>query len=112
MQVSRNLKLIKRHARIGTYATFAGLGILVAGMIISFRVPDLWLSMGALVLGFILSQYGTYNLRRWGGLTRPDQVIETSLKGFDDRYRFCSVVSGGFRYRAFTPASCSSTASA
>jgi hypothetical protein len=86
MQVSRNEKMIKRRAQLGIYATFAGLGILLAGMIVSFRVQQLWLSMAALVLGFVLSQYGNYNLRRWGSSPRPDQVIESSLKGFDDKY--------------------------
>ncbi len=87
MQVSRNEKLIKRRARLGTYATFGGLAILIAGMIASFRVQILWFSMIALVLGFVLSQIGNYNLRRWGSVPRPDQVIENNLKGFDDRYR-------------------------
>jgi hypothetical protein len=46
--------------------------------------------MTALVLGFLLSQYGNYNLRRWGRRPRPDQILETALKGFDDRYHLYS----------------------
>ena len=88
MQVSRNETLIKRRSRLGTYATFAGLGVLVAGMVVSFRAQYLWVSMIALLVGFVLSQYGNYNLRRWGHAPRPDQMIENTLKGFDDRYHF------------------------
>jgi hypothetical protein len=44
----------------------------------------------ALVAGFLLAQFGNYNLRRWGRSPRPDQVIEIALKGFDDRYHLYS----------------------
>jgi hypothetical protein len=90
MRVSRNVKLIKQRARLGTYATFAGLGILVAGMIASFQQKWLWVSLAALLLGFFLSQIGSYNLRRWSRSPRPDEVVETELKGFDDRYHLYS----------------------
>jgi hypothetical protein len=90
MQVSTNEKLIARRRRIGTYASFGGLGVLVAGMLTSFRVQYIWYSLIALVAGFLLAQYGNYNLRRWGRSPRPDQVIEAALKGFDDRYHLYS----------------------
>jgi hypothetical protein len=90
MQVSTNEKLIARRRRIGTYASFGGLGVLVVGMISSFQVQYLWYSLIALVAGFLLAQFGNYNLRRWGRTPRPDQVIEVALKGFDDRYHLYS----------------------
>ena len=90
MQVSTNEKLIARRRRIGTYASFGGLGVLLAGMIASFQVQYIWYSLIALVAGFLLAQFGNYNLRRWGRSPRPDQVIETALKGFDDRYHLYS----------------------
>jgi hypothetical protein len=90
MQVSTNEKLIARRRRIGTYASFGGLGVLVVGMISSFRVQYIWYSLICLVAGFLLAQYGNYNLRRWGRTPRPDQVIEAALKGFDNRYQFYS----------------------
>jgi hypothetical protein len=86
MQVSTNKKLIERRRRIGTYASFGGLGVLLAGMVASFNMQYLWYSLIALVAGFLLAQFGNYNLRRWGRSPRPDEVIETALKGFDDRY--------------------------
>jgi hypothetical protein len=90
MQVSTNEKLIARRRRIGTYASFGGLGVLLVGMIASFNMQYLWYSLIALVAGFLLAQFGNYNLRRWGRSPRPDQVIETALKGFDDRYHLYS----------------------
>jgi len=90
MQVSTNEKLIARRRRIGTYASFGGLGVLLAGMIASFNMQYLWYSLIALIAGFLLAQFGNYNLRRWGRSPRPDQVIETALKGFDDRYHLYS----------------------
>jgi hypothetical protein len=86
MRVSANEKLIKNRRRLGTYTSIAGLGVLVVGMIVSFRGQYVWVSFIALIIGFILAQFGTYNLRQWGRSPRPDQVIETALKGFDDRY--------------------------
>jgi hypothetical protein len=90
MQVSTNEKLIARRRRIGTYASFGGLGVLIVGMISSFRVQYIWYSLIFLVAGFLLAQFGNYNLRRWGRSPRPDQVIEAALKGFDDRYHLYS----------------------
>lgn len=88
MRVTTNDKLIARRRRLGTYASFGGLGVLVLGMLASLQVQYVWYSLIALIGGFLLAQFGNYNLRRWGRSPRPDQVIETALKGFDDRYHF------------------------
>lgn len=88
MRVSSNDVMIKRRSRIGMYASLAGLAVLVVGMIASFRPQYLWVSLGAILIGFILAQYGNYSLRRWGRSPRPDQVLAGAMKGFDDRYHF------------------------
>jgi hypothetical protein len=88
MQITTNEKLIRQRSRLGTYASLGGLAVLIAGFAASFRQDLLWISLIAIVLGFILAQYGNYSLRRWGRSPRPDQVIETALKGFDDRYHY------------------------
>ena len=62
--------------------------MLIGGFAASFRPDLIWASFIAIVLGFILSQYANYSVRRWGRSPRPDQVIEASLKGFDDRYHY------------------------
>jgi hypothetical protein len=90
MRVSTNEKLIARRRRLGTYASFGGLGVLIVGMIASLQMQYIWFSLIFLVIGFLLAQFGNYNLRRWGRNPRPDQVVETALKGFDDRYHLYS----------------------
>ena len=90
MRISSNDMMIKRRSRMGMYASLGGLAVLVVGMVASFRPNLLWLSLGAIVIGFILAQYGNYSLRRWGRSPRPDQVLTNAMKGFDDRYHFYS----------------------
>ncbi len=51
-------------------------------------------SFGALAVGFIASNVGSYYInrfapRRWPGskrVARPDELVENGLKGFDDKY--------------------------
>ncbi|MDQ1301944.1 MAG: hypothetical protein QG637_1866 [Chloroflexota bacterium] len=90
MQITKHEKFIQRRSRLGTYASLGGLAVLVAGFVASLQQNQslLWVSLIAIVIGFILAQFGNYSLRRWGRSPRPDQVIETALKGFDDRYHY------------------------
>lgn len=88
MRVTTNQKMIKRRGRLGMIASLAGIGVLALGMIASFRQQFVWASLVALVLGFMLAQFGTYNLRRWGRSPRPDEVLAEGMKGFDDRFHF------------------------
>jgi len=76
MRVTSNTKLIKRRSKLGLITSLAGIGVLAVGMAASFRPQIAWISLIALVLGFMLAQFGSYNLRRWGRTPRPDQVIE------------------------------------
>ena len=87
MQIIRNDKLIKRNARISTFTSLGGLGVLIAGLVVSFSRPELvvW-AWGSLLLGFILTQVGLYFGNRWGRKPRPDELLDTGLKGLDDRY--------------------------
>jgi hypothetical protein len=87
MNIYRNEKVIKRNARIAQFATLGGLAVLAGGMFISFRYPEQFaISLGALLLGFILSQVGIFYSNRWGRRPRPDELIDQSLKGLDKKY--------------------------
>jgi hypothetical protein len=86
MRVTTNPKLIKRRSRLGMIASLSGIAVLALGMFASFRQQIAWVSLIALVVGFILAQVGSYNLRRWGRSPRPDEVLAEGMKGFDDRY--------------------------
>jgi hypothetical protein len=82
-------KRIARGAQIGKIATFAGLGFLVVGLIVSLvfkESPLLLLSFGCLLLGLLASSIGSINMGRWVREPRADQALVQGLKGFDDRY--------------------------
>lgn len=87
MKIKRNEKMIARNAKIGKYAGIASLIILGGGMYLNFRYKtQVWYSLAALVIGFILSQVSIYYTNQFGSQPRPDQAIDDALKGLDDRY--------------------------
>lgn len=92
MQVITNEKLIKNRARLGRVASFAGLAILILGLVASLSPQWLLASFGCLLVGFLLSQVGIYNANRWVKEPRPDQTLDKILKGFDDRYHLYNYV--------------------
>jgi len=87
MEIITNERLIKRNARIGQITSITGLVVLAGGMFISFTRPEMFsISLVALLVGFGLSQIGIYFGNRWGRRPRPDEVLDTALKGLDGRY--------------------------
>jgi len=87
MKIVKNEKKIKRNATIGSIVTIVSLATLGLGMYITFSKPELiYLSIIALVIGFILSQIGIYYTTRWGRKPRPDELLDQSLKGLNQRY--------------------------
>jgi len=87
MKIIKNEKLIKRNGRIGQVTSIAALVVLGAGMYISFQKPELFsYSMGALLLGFILTQVGMYMGNRWGHSPRPDEKLDAGLKGLPGEF--------------------------
>ena len=86
MQVITNERLIRNRARLGRVASFAGLAVLILGLVASLFSQWLLVSLGCLLVGFILSQVGIYNANRWIREPRADQTLVKILKGFDDRY--------------------------
>ena len=112
MRIYTNNDLIIKKGKLGRRLSMAGLIILGVGMLASFAPGMiqkwidsgnslaqnpfiiwiynggwLYLSMGALILGFILGQIGNAYMRRFLKPRRPDAVIAQALKGFDDRNR-------------------------
>ncbi|HBG74591.1 MAG: hypothetical protein A2X25_11205 [Chloroflexi bacterium GWB2_49_20] len=97
MKIATNHKLIKRNSRIGQITSLTALGILAAGMYITFKMPDkVGYSLAALLFGFFLSQIGMYYGNRWGRSPRPDEVLDKSLKGLGRDYTI-------YHYSAPTP---------
>lgn len=109
MKIYSNEKRIASRAKWGRRTSMAGLIILMLGMLASLspgylinQPDDQWLkasalgdfllrggwvyvSMSALLFGFILGQIGNSSMRQFQKSPRPDQVVSRALKGFDDR---------------------------
>jgi hypothetical protein len=87
MKIIRNEKLISRNAQIGKFTTILSLAVLGGGMYLTFTRPELGnYALIALLVGFLLSQVGIYYSNRWGRRPRPDEILDTALKGFGDTY--------------------------
>lgn len=130
MKVFRNTNEIVKRDRMGRRLSMTGLAILFVGLIASF-VPTWYppgtvaasslgkfmqtywgyASFAALPLGFLAASFGSYYItryarRRWPGknvIARPDELLERSLKGFDDKYALF-VFSLPVGYALLTPA--------
>jgi len=115
MKVYRDTEQIQQKERTGRRFSMAGLGILFVGLLASF-VPNwyppgepvataigrflrdnwVYISFLALPIGFVCASVGSFFInrfarRRWPGLkylARPDEVLENSLKGLDDKYAY------------------------
>ena len=82
MKIIKNEKLIKRNSKIGQYTSLGALVVLGIGMYISFTRSELFIwAVGALLLGFTLTQIGMYFGNRWGRSPRPDEKLDSGLKG-------------------------------
>jgi hypothetical protein len=97
MKIIKNEKLIERNGKIGQYTSLGALAILGAGMYISFTKPE-WFtySIICLLVGFALTQVGMYMGNRWGRSPRPDEKIDSGLKGLHSEFNM---------YHYSTPAS-------
>jgi len=96
MRVTVNEAFLQRRAKIARWTTLVGLGILFLGLIVSFNQEYYYLSLPALVVGFILANVSGYNSNRYVKEPRPDQSLAKGLKGFDNTYHL-------FNYTAPTP---------
>jgi hypothetical protein len=87
MNIITNDNLVRRNSAIGRYTSIAGLLVLAVGMYLSFQEPGQFgLSLAALLVGFSLSQIGIYFGNRWSRNPRPDEQLNTALKGLNREY--------------------------
>lgn len=87
MKIIKNEKLISRNGKIGQYTSLGALVVLGIGMYISFTQPDLFTySIIALLIGFIMTQIGMFMGSRWGRSPRPDEKIDSGLKGLHSEF--------------------------
>ncbi|MDX9992109.1 MAG: nuclease-related domain-containing protein [Anaerolineales bacterium] len=87
MKIVLDEKIIKRNTAIGRYASLVALLILGGGMYVTFAYPNqVTISFGALLVGFLLSQFGIYFGNRWGRHPRVDERLTAALKGLTKEY--------------------------
>ena len=87
MKIIKNEKLIKRYGSIGSWLSLIALVVLAVGMYISLRRTDLFVyALLALLLGFTLTQIGMYLGNRYGRSPRPDEKLDSGLKGLPGDY--------------------------
>lgn len=87
MKIIKNEKLINRNSKIGQYTSLGALVVLGVGMYISFTRPELFVwAVGALLLGFTMTQVGMYFGNRWGRSPRPDEKLDAGLKGLHKEF--------------------------
>jgi len=83
-----NEKLIERNKRIGKILSIAGIGVLAVGLILNFNPTPtrLLISLGALVLGFVISQISTFYVTRFNRSPRFDEIIAENLSKLGNEY--------------------------
>ncbi len=97
MKIIKNEKLIERNGKIGNWVSLGALLVLGAGMFLSFNKPEYFTySLASLAIGFIMTQVGMYMSSRWGRSPRPDEALDSGLKGLHSEfsiYHYSSPVS-------------------
>ena len=90
MKIIKNEKRINRNGRIGRWAILSALVILGTGMYLSVTNntdPQMFTySAVALIVGFVLMQIGIYMGNRYGRSPRPDEKLDTGLKGLQNDF--------------------------
>ena len=87
MKIIKNEKLIKRNATIGNWTSIGAIVVLGVGMYLSLKYKELFIyALLALLVGFTLTQVGMYMGNRYGRRPRPDEKLDTGLKGLPGDY--------------------------
>jgi hypothetical protein len=90
MKLVINEKLIKRNKTIGNVLSFAGIAILIGGLVVSFNPTPTKtiISFASLIVGFIVSQSSTFFVNRFSRDPRFDEVIAENLDKLKNDYTF------------------------
>lgn len=90
MKQITNDKLITRNKKIGNITSILGIAILIGGLILNIK-PDptrTILSLGALIVGFVIAQISTFFVTRFGRSPRFDEIIASNLSKLNNEYTF------------------------
>jgi hypothetical protein len=87
MKIIKNEQLIQRNGKIGQFVSLGALVVLGVGMYISFSKPQYFTyAVVCLIAGFIMTQVGMYMGSRWGRSPRPDEILDSGLKGLHSEF--------------------------
>ena len=86
MRLTTNDKLVKQRSTWARYLTFAGMALLIGSVVTTFATDQIALAYATLFAGFITAMIGSYLANKWVKSPRADQVLEKSLKGFDNKH--------------------------
>lgn len=85
MRIATNTPLINNRQTISRIMAFAGLGILLIGLVLSFTPGTILYSYIALIIGILVSSVGTYNATKWLAPPLAQDTLGEALKGFDNK---------------------------
>lgn len=97
MKISNNIRLIQRNKKFSQIILYASLALLIVGLVWSFTGADMTqytIAYLILIPAYILVQISIYMANKWGRSPRPDEIIERSLKGFNDQYTLYNYNTG------------------
>ncbi len=94
-KIIRNEESVQRRKKRGQIKSAGGRGIEIGGLIFTWVAPGknvpesllLYVPLLTLLVGFILSNVGIYYTNRWGRSPRPDEILDSSLKGLGREYK-------------------------
>jgi len=90
MKQITNDTLIARNKKIGNITSILGIAILIGGLFLNIR-PDptrTLLSLGALIVGFVVAQISTFYVTRFSRSPRFDEIIAANLSKLNNDYTF------------------------
>ncbi len=93
MKIIIDLKSVQRNALIGKITRWVSLGCMLIALIAIFSEetvtnPTLFaVYFSIMIVGVLLSSVSSYFTTRFGRSPRPDELINKSFKGLDDRFQ-------------------------
>ncbi|OJX41397.1 MAG: hypothetical protein BGO78_01305 [Chloroflexi bacterium 44-23] len=92
MKIVIDQKMVSRYGKIGSILRWVSIGFLALGVYAIFT-PAIFnnqnlvsLYFGAMILGVIASSVSNQLTTRYGRSPRPDEMLDKSLKGLDDKF--------------------------
>ena len=102
MKIIIDQKTVQRNATIGKILRWVSLGCMLIGLIAVFSEeifsnPNLFtIFFSIMIVGVLLSSVSGFFTNRFGKSPRPDELIDKTFKGLDDRFQI-------FHYRSSIP---------